>query len=78
MQAHITVFQNQIESISYQLFPNNFLSRCLHVANISLLSFSEAPSGLNMIKYFSLRHNLHVFVEGLKGGYLASIFQVML
>ena len=78
MQAHITKFHNQNERILTQLFPNNFLSLCLHVAKISLLSFNEAPSGLNIIKNFSLRHNLHVFVDGLKGGHLDNIFQVKL
>ena len=49
MQAYITVFHNKIERIFYQLFPNNFFSRCLQVANISLLSFSEAPLFTNTV-----------------------------
>ena len=48
---------------------------CLQCPKISVLKFSVASSGLNAILNFSLMHNLHISVTGLKEGmFLSSIF----
>ena len=45
---------------------SNNLVLCLHVLKSSSLLLSVAPSGLNMIKYFSLKHIWQDLVVGLK------------
>ena len=51
---------------------------CLQVAKNSLLSFRVAPSGRNIMKYFSLRQRLHCLLVGLKLWPLDKIFQDIL
>ena len=53
-------------------------SLCLHVAKISFLSLSVAPSGRKTITNFSFKHNLQVFVVGLKTGAFEIICQEIL
>ena len=60
-------FHNQNENFDTQ--SGGFrrgLVLCLQVEKNSLLSFSVDPSGLNIMKNFSLRHRLQRLVEGLK------------
>ena len=61
-----------------QLLPSKGFNLCLQVAYNSLLLLREAPSGLNIMKYFSFKHKLQLLVEGLNAGALAINFQVML
>ena len=55
---------------------NHSLVLCLHVGNDYLLWFSKAPSGLNIMWYFSFRQTWHDLVDGLKALPLSSIFQL--
>jgi hypothetical protein len=50
----------------YFTFSNKSLSLFLHVLYNSVLLWRVAPSGENMIKYFSFKHCWQVFVTGLK------------
>ena len=45
----------------------SILVLCLQAAKNSDLVLILAPSGLNMMKYFSLRQSRHIPVAGLKG-----------
>ena len=49
-------------------FPINFDPICLQWENISCLELSVAKWGFKTMLNFSLRHNLHVLVTGLKSG----------
>ena len=41
------------------VFSKSCFFLCLHVANMSLLLFNLASSGLNVMKYFSGKHSMH-------------------
>ena len=56
-------------------FPKSCLSLCLQVLYSSLLLFRVAPSGANMMRYFSFKQSWQIFVMGLKTLPLAKIFQ---
>ena len=60
------------------MLANRGFNLCLQVEKNSLLSLRVAPSGLNIIKYFSFRHRLHRLVEGLKLWLRVIIFHEML
>ena len=51
-----------------QVLPSKGFNLCLQVAFNSLLLLREAPSGLNIMKYFSFKHKLQLLVEGLNAG----------
>ena len=59
----------------YLTFSNNSLSLCLHVLYNSVRLLRVAPSGENIIRYFSFKHSWQVFLTGLKTLPLAKIFQ---
>ena len=48
---------------------------CLEVMKNSEFWLRLAPAGLNMIRYFSSRHNLQVLVAGLNAAALPTISQ---
>ena len=48
---------------------------CLQVVKNSEFWLRLAPAGLNIIRYFSNRHNLHLLVAGLYGAALPIISQ---
>ena len=82
---NITVQHKKKMEINYQkernvfhVFPSRGFNLCLQTENSSLLLFKVAPSGLNIIKYFSFKHKLQLLVEGLNSGALAIIFQFIL
>ena len=50
---------------------------CLQEEKNSSLWLIVAPSGLNIMKYFSVRHNRHVLVTGLKLGAFASCLNLI-
>ena len=58
--------------VYYFTFFNNS-ETCLHVLYNSFLLFRVAPSGENMIKYFSFKHSWHIFETELKTLALATI-----
>ena len=58
-------------------FPRRWDSLCLQVVKNSEFWLRLAPVGLNMIRYFSSRHNLHLLVAGLYGAALPMISQEM-
>ena len=60
--------------LCYLTLPNSSLSLCLHVLYNSLRLLRVAPSGENMIRYFSFKHSWQVLVTGLKTLPLAKIF----
>ena len=62
----------------HQVLPSRGFSLCLHVEKISLLWLSVAPSGLNIMKNFSLRHRGQLLVVGLKGAHFDKIFHEIL
>ena len=61
----------------HSTFCRRGLSLCLQVEKNSLLLFKVAPSGLNMMLNFSLKHRLQRLVEGLKLCALVIIFHVI-
>ena len=50
---------------------------CLQAVKNSSLWLMVASSGLCMIVYFSIKHNLHELVEGLKEGKVARVLHLM-
>ena len=60
--------------LCYLTLTNSSLSLCLHVLYNSLRLLRVAPSGENMIRYFSFKHSWQVLVTGLKTLPLAKIF----
>ena len=55
-----------------------YLSVCLHYDINSFGLFREAKVGLQIIKYFSQKHNLHLFEVGLYGAACFTIFHLTL
>ena len=64
-----------------QVLLSNSLSLCLHVLNSSDLLLRVAPSGWNMMWYFSFKQSrhlhLHLRVMGLKSGARSTNFQLV-
>ena len=64
--GQITKKCRQRDTALDHVFSKSCFLLCLHVANISLILFKLAPSGLNVMKYLSVKHSLHCLVEWLK------------
>ena len=71
LHHHNTIFSTILKNYCLKNLDNSFLSLWRQVANISLLLFNVANSGLNIMCHFSFKHGQHFFNTGLNGGALS-------